>query len=99
MFTSQSDYNASSAAGFTGKVDDVNMYQAAGALAVVGTVAGATMTMAYVAPLPTLGGLAAGGGLLYTGHRIKTGKAKSLESKDEQPQVLESDAQAVPATT
>ena len=67
-------------AGFNANIE-TNFAQGVGALAVVGTVTGSTLMMAWMAPLPTIGGLGAGAGLLYAGHKInQDNKAKAAKA-------------------
>ena len=67
-------------AGFVDNVSDINLYQGCGAVALLGTVAGSTLAMGWIAPIPTLTGLGGGAGLLYAGHKVKTNKASTNET-------------------
>ena len=61
--------------------DDVNVYQSVGALTVVSVVGASTLAMAIAAPVPVLGTVAVGGGLLYYGTKIKNdGKATDTKA-------------------
>lgn len=55
--------------------DDINVYQSVGALTVVSVVGASTLAMSIAAPLPVLGTVAVGGGLLYYGTKIKNAKS------------------------
>ena len=67
--------------GLRANLDDVNLLQAAGAITVVGTVTGTTMTMAWLAPVPVIGGLAAGTGAMAYGHHLRNKKLQSKLNK------------------
>jgi hypothetical protein len=60
--------------------EGVNAYQGMGALTVIGVLGGCTFSVALAAPLPVLGTLAAGGGLMYFGHRANADDSDKPET-------------------
>ena len=75
---------------------DINAYQAVGAVTAIGVVSGSTLGMAIAAPLPILGTVAVSAGLLYYGTKIQADKhAKRDADKVESP--VTPDAPSAPA--
>jgi len=60
--------------------DDINVYQSVGALTVVSVVGASTLAMSIAAPLPVLGTVAVGSGLMYYGTKIKNAKSDTPAS-------------------
>ena len=84
MLVAQSNSQQTGVAGAC-STDDVNIYQAVGALTCVSVVGASTLVVGYAAPLPVLGSLAAGGAAMYFGSRLdKDGKPKA-QATDKKP--------------
>ena len=69
MFVAQSS-DSTDLAGALG-TQDINAYQAVGAVTAIGVVSGSTLGMAIAAPLPILGTVAISAGLMYYGGKIQ----------------------------
>ena len=69
MFDTQSSASTD-LAGALG-TQDINAYQAVGAVTALGVVSGSTLGMAIAAPLPILGTVAVSAGLMYYGTKIQ----------------------------
>jgi len=79
MFASQTSASTDMA-GALG-TQDINAYQAAGAVALVGVVSGSTLGAALVAPLPVLGTVAVSAGLMYYGGKVQSDKHAKRDAK------------------
>ena len=83
--------------------EKLNGYQVTGAVCVVAVCGGATLGAALVAPLPTIGGLAVGGGLIYAGSRAgqddkKSAKKDSKKAGKKAKKISKSDKTEAPVT-
>ena len=84
MFTG-SPVSATQTAGAL-STEDVNAYQAVGALTVVSVVGASTLGMAIAAPVPVIGTIACGAGLLYYGSRTNGADAEATTEAPEAPE-------------
>ena len=98
MFTATPTAQLNNAAGAL-STDDVNIYQSVGALTVVSVVGASTLAMAVAAPVPVLGTVAVGGGLLYYGTKIANGDdTKSDKTADKKAEATTPEAPKEVAT-
>ena len=80
MFVSVNSSSDNTDAGALG-TQDLNAYQAVGAVTALGVVSGSTLGMAIAAPLPILGTVAVSAGLLYYGTKIQADKHDKRDAK------------------
>ena len=93
MYTVPANNTQASASAGALSTDDVNIYQSVGALTVVSVVGASTLAMAIAAPVPVLGTVAVGSGLLYYGTKIANGdNTKSDKTADKKAEVATPEA-------
>ena len=97
MFVSVNSSSDNTDAGALG-TQDLNAYQAVGAVTALGVVSGSTLGMAIAAPLPILGTVAISAGLMYYGGKIqKEAQAKRDADKATPVAAASTDAPSAPA--
>ena len=81
MFSPVNSDSASSLEAGAFGTQDLNAYQAVGAVTILGVVSGSTLGMAIAAPLPILGTVAVSAGLLYYGNKQQADKHAERDAK------------------
>ncbi len=81
MFSPVNSDSASSVEAGALGTQDINAYQAVGAVTILGVVSGSTLGMAIAAPLPILGTVGLSAGLLYYGTKVQKDKHAERDAK------------------